>query len=935
MLELIWKREGFHGGMFGFCRFAFLIFVLGIVLFFTGLNLTSAQSVGSCGNSLGTTTSITKGAITWTFASPVQHGTFANCDYWVVGPVTITGISPQSTNVNGRTMHGSMINPSPWVLINQNGGNYNSQGIDSAPIPAICCIYNPAMNVARPGGNNLSPANPLFVPVSSSLVSSESNPTPYSQTTSHVLSYEVLTVLGSAPPAGSFRPPYHGTNKNIEFNIDDVNLGLMQSLPSGTTPAYSYDFIKSNLIGSPWISLLGNGGASVIRPHHYAYVTEYCTSLGVIALASQSGDYTLAQKKDLLYKFIQIGIDLYGTLEFTGQQQWGYAFTSTDHHACRKLPILFAGYFLNDFDMLNVEQEYGQFAEDYMTTYINPPVMYNPPYGNYDLAWKNLNSPWQTQQGIPEFLFAGNVNYALSRWFGIGAPLGSPEQPAPYRRCCLSPGWAGIALVVEKLGIQNIWNHNAFLDYVERYMDIEGMVYPYLDDSPPGDSVTFSGINGYERHHDAWVRNMYDTHHGNNYQCGNNILEPGEQCDGGNTVGGDGCNQFCQTEVCTIGAVQNCGTDVGQCSFGQQTCSVDRVWGICLGGTSDVPESCNELDDDCDGTVDNGINCGDPLPIPGRIEAESYFAADDIDSINQGGSSGFLNGVDVGPNPAGGFAVGYIAQGEWLEYVVDITQTGTYNIVVRAASGLSGGMMHVELNGVDVTGPISISSTGDWVAWQDFVRSGVNLNAGINTIRFEFDSSGFNLDYVDFNCVSGCSEPPPPTECSFVDASWGNLNSVEGDSVSLIVNADGDCAGKSVSFDVWERDINLPGDDGNDDPALVDPLNVNFVSVGNGVYRATGNWIAEWQNDCGGLCGDPEYYFVASLVGSSTGITSSQSASGMLSVSQMDVGSGVVSVGLLSSGNVEVMPDGSIIYTVEINCDGGECGDVEVGLRNG
>ena len=56
--------------------------------------------------------------ITWTFDKNIstdgatgtyQYGTFANSDYWIVGPLTVTNISP---GWNGQS-HGSMKNPMP------------------------------------------------------------------------------------------------------------------------------------------------------------------------------------------------------------------------------------------------------------------------------------------------------------------------------------------------------------------------------------------------------------------------------------------------------------------------------------------------------------------------------------------------------------------------------------------------------------------------------------------------------------------------------------------------------------------------------------------------------------------------------------------------------------------------------------------------------
>ena len=64
----------------------------------------------------GQCTSITQYGITWTFDREYECGQFVNGDYWVVGPVTVTGISP---GWDGEK-HGSMVNPDP--------GNRGSKG---------------------------------------------------------------------------------------------------------------------------------------------------------------------------------------------------------------------------------------------------------------------------------------------------------------------------------------------------------------------------------------------------------------------------------------------------------------------------------------------------------------------------------------------------------------------------------------------------------------------------------------------------------------------------------------------------------------------------------------------------------------------------------------------------------------------------------------
>lgn len=47
---------------------------------------------------------------------------------------------------------------------------------------------------------------------------------------------------------------------------------------------------------------------------------------------------------------------------------------------------------------------------------------------------------------------------------------------------------------------------------------------------------------------------------------------------------------------------------VGECKDGYETCQ-DNHWGKCSGDVLPAAESCNNLDDDCNGVVDDGIDC--------------------------------------------------------------------------------------------------------------------------------------------------------------------------------------------------------------------------------------------------------------------------------------------------------------------------------------
>ena len=82
------------------------------------------------------------------------------------------------------------------------------------------------------------------------------------------------------------------------------------------------------------------------------------------------------------------------------------------------------------------------------------------------------------------------------------------------------------------------------------------------------------------------------------------IVDEGGVCSGCVPTG-EICNNLdddCDTSI-DEGLTRTCGTDVGECSSGVQTCAAG-VWGTCVGEIGPSLEACNCLDDDCNGVVD-------------------------------------------------------------------------------------------------------------------------------------------------------------------------------------------------------------------------------------------------------------------------------------------------------------------------------------------
>ena len=92
-------------------------------------------------------------------------------------------------------------------------------------------------------------------------------------------------------------------------------------------------------------------------------------------------------------------------------------------------------------------------------------------------------------------------------------------------------------------------------------------------------------------------------------QCNDN---QDNNCDGSVDEGcpcAPGTDRFCFFGVALVGAAASSITPppLGECRAGTQTC-VGTAWGACTGALYKKPETCNGLDDDCDGRLDNGFD---------------------------------------------------------------------------------------------------------------------------------------------------------------------------------------------------------------------------------------------------------------------------------------------------------------------------------------
>lgn len=151
-----------------------------------------------------------------------------------------------------------------------------------------------------------------------------------------------------------------------------------------------------------------------------------------------------------------------------------------------------------------------------------------------------------------------------------------------------------------------------------------------------------------------------------------------------------------------------------------------------------------------------------PHAIPGRIQAEEYdlggegLAYHETDAAgNQGGATFRTDEVDIEncTDQGGGYNIGYALQDEWLEYTVNVTASKTYGLDLRLAAEGEGKTMHIEVDGVDVTGAIGVPNTGGWQTWQTAYVKDIFLSKGAHMVRVVFDADYVNVNYLDFREV--------------------------------------------------------------------------------------------------------------------------------------------------------------------------------------
>lgn len=404
-----------------------------------------------CGLTLGSSTSaeqstqVSQYGITWTFDQAHEVGQFVNGDTWVVGPVTITSVTPPPGPSNAQTgpvksIYGDValtddarMRNGSMVLASEN----SQQGYDSR-------LQNYDTNLSIHFPLDLKPRQSLISTISNTkfpvtvlhealMWTSEKTSSPALKTAA------ILTCLDKAPPPNAFRPAYAGKDTKL-YTTDDIHWERLPALPTVKhTPNWEQ---FERYFQRPWLDHAHSWVMLYTGPseNQVNYGREF-SRVGSIASLMLMLDVPQAQKEKLMIGYLQWGIDVAGLAE--NGREW---IADGGHWNGRKWPLIFTSLMLDDIEMqLTIAETV--FSEDQQTYY---------------------GPGWNQETALFQMVFHTHTYGTYeerppSTW-------GKDDKRQESYRVTVSGGLPGTALAAQLMGAKALWNHDAFFDYYDRWM---------------------------------------------------------------------------------------------------------------------------------------------------------------------------------------------------------------------------------------------------------------------------------------------------------------------------------------------------------------------------------------------------------------------------------------------------------------------------------
>jgi hypothetical protein len=170
------------------------------------------------------------------------------------------------------------------------------------------------------------------------------------------------------------------------------------------------------------------------------------------------------------------------------------------------------------------------------------------------------------------------------------------------------------------------------------------------------------------------------------------------------------------------------------------------------------------------------------------VQSEAYLSMEGIQT-------------EATSDAGGGQNIGFINNGNWATYQINVEKEGNYLLTFRAASGGSGGNVEVYVDNV-LKQVVPVSNSSGWQTWYTSAPVEINLTKGLRNIKTVFTGEGtgflFNLNWMKFSLIaSNTAINSARNEMAFTiypnpASGWFTINNPEAKTMHLsIYNASG------------------------------------------------------------------------------------------------------------------------------------------------
>ena len=382
--------------------------------------------------------SLSQHGITWYFDKEYQYGQFANGDYWVLGPVTITKITPEWDGLH----NGWEVNPMP--------SGQQAYDIDGTSFSLEKRDRTPKLPYVSQSGESILKTHS----VSSSGIAKN--------TRSVIHTAAILTVLGSVPENNGkylFRPPYVGIEKPL-YSINSLKTNLLPVIPKSSVITIPSIAGLSEKIQRVHMDHIKGNGSQYNRPrmNMHSYAPNNAVMYADIALRLMLND-SLSEKMPLLTNYVQVGIDNF--YMFKNGQNWPPGGGEEPGH---KLVMSFAAALLDNSEMKTFIKNNKTLYEDVNNGIFqlgrDNRTLFARVGQTESFYWKYmLNDPgYNLHYGDRYGLIDGGGN-AVRLMDGYQQIIAGPVK--------------GSALVGHLLpSVKEIWSDQNFYNYVDRFVSV-------------------------------------------------------------------------------------------------------------------------------------------------------------------------------------------------------------------------------------------------------------------------------------------------------------------------------------------------------------------------------------------------------------------------------------------------------------------------------